>query len=87
MSVLIHSKLGCPYCENAKVLLFSQSIPYKEIVYDPKDRDYQKKKDTLTAKTFHSTFPQVFIGNKFIGGYTELLHEYKAGNLARLTRH
>lgn len=69
---IIHSKEGCIFCEKAKVELSALSIPYQEIVYSPSSPSYQKDVSSLVQKTNHSTFPQIFSGTKFIGGYTEL---------------
>ena len=80
MTVTIHTKRGCPYCEKAKLLLFSEGIKYKEVEYVPGTPDYDARRQALIEKTFHGTFPQVFLGPKFIGGYTELLHTVRRAN-------
>lgn len=72
-SVIVHAKIGCPYSEKA-VHFFEQRIgKFKEVVYDPQDVSYELKRKRLIAKTKHHTFPQIFIGKKFIGGYSDLL--------------
>jgi glutaredoxin 3 len=76
MSVVIHTKSGCPYCDKAKVFFAEYSIPYEEVFYDPTSEDYEVLKNELIDKTCHRTFPQIFIGDKFLGGYTELLNAH-----------
>lgn len=76
MAVVIHSKSGCPYCEKAKTFFKENDIDFDEVYYDAKQDDYQKRKDELVSKTNHTTFPQIFVGTEFIGGYTELINSY-----------
>ncbi len=67
-NVLVYSMNNCGYCEAAKSLLKSKSIPFQEINIsaDPEARA------NLVAKTGHRTMPQIFIDDTFVGGYTEL---------------
>lgn len=71
-NTIIHSKKGCIYCEKAKVELDSLSIQYEEVNYDPEDPDYKSRAAALVARTGHKTFPQIFDGQVFLGGYSEL---------------
>ena len=69
MKVLIYSKRPCPYCDAAKAYFKGKSIPFEE-------RDLTGNTDAMVElknKTGHMTFPQIFIDDKFIGGYDELL--------------
>jgi glutaredoxin len=76
MSVVIHTKSGCPYCDKAKLFFEENKIPYQEEHYDTNNDDYQQKRDLLLGKTHHKTFPQIFVGDTFIGGYTELMNAF-----------
>jgi glutaredoxin len=73
--VTIHSKPGCNHCVLAKRLLQDNDIPFREVVYDPKDPRYENDVQQLRARTNHPTFPQIFVGTDFIGGADELLKE------------
>lgn len=66
--VILYTWGHCPYCINAKDLLSSKKIPFKEINLDGKDDELE----TLRAKTNFKTVPQIFIHGKFIGGFQEL---------------
>ena len=55
-----------------------------EVEYISTARDYEARKKALVETTFHGTFPQIFVGSKFIGGYTELMHAVRAGTLKKL---
>ena len=67
--VLIYTGPMCNFCSAAKHLLNKKKISYEEIDigYDDKKREEMLKKSN-GAKTI----PQIFIGEKHIGGYVEL---------------
>lgn len=77
LKVLLYIKNGCSYCNMAKELLTENRITY-ETVDLSFDLDLQKK---LVAKTGQVTVPYVFINNKFIGGYSNLLTLKKENKL------
>ena len=66
--VTIYTLSHCPYCQRAKNLLESLKIPYKETSLDGKEEELK----ILREKTHFQTVPQIFIHEKFIGGYQEL---------------
>jgi len=67
--VEIYTTQYCPYCLRAKQLLQQKGVSYVEI-------NLQDKPDELVAlkaRTGMRTVPQIFINDKLIGGFTELL--------------
>ena len=66
-TIQIFSKDKCIYCDKAKSLLNDYNVPFKEI----KLSNLDKLKEITNG---HNTFPFVFFGDEFIGGYTELRH-------------
>ena len=76
MSIIIHSKSGCPFCDKAKLFLESKNISYKEIHYDTSMENYEILKNELMTSTKQNTFPQIFVGDVFVGGYTQLIHSF-----------
>lgn len=74
----IYTRPGCGYCTHAKRLLTSKGLDFIE--YDV----YENPKyiNQLQERTLARTYPQVFIENKSIGGFTELLAKEKEGLLA-----
>jgi glutaredoxin 3 len=60
---------SCPYCLRAKELLKRRGIPFKEVLV-PIDDDAQW--DALEKKSGLKTMPQIFAGDRLVGGYTEL---------------
>ena len=86
MSVVIHTKSNCSYCVKAKEFLNNVHVPYTEVFYDPLLESYEMKKNELVQTTNHHTFPQIFVGSYFIGGYSELVNAYSTLKLHELCK-
>lgn len=69
--VSLFTKIGCPYCARAKVLLKEKGIDFEEIVLG---KEITTK--TLQAVTGSTTVPQVFIDGKLIGGSEDLANYF-----------
>ena len=81
-SVVLYGKNGCTYCTKSKKLLNENNIPFTEIILDPTHNDYVNETNLLKNKANgHSTFPFIFIGVDFLGGFDELNHSLNT-NLA-----
>ena len=78
--VTIYTTHYCGYCRRAKALLKEKGIQFAEIVVEDDDG----KRDWLKKVTGQSTVPQIFIGEKSIGGYQELAHLDQAGKLMKM---
>jgi glutaredoxin-like protein len=65
--VAVFSREGCPFCVRAKGLLSEAGIEFEELVLN---RDYTDR--TLRAVTTKTSFPQVFVNGKLIGGSDDL---------------
>lgn len=76
-NVKIYSKTYCPYCDRAKTLLKNKGVNYEEVMLDDKDEEFAK----LKQKTGLMTVPQIFIGDKLVGGYTDLQALEREGKL------
>ena len=72
--VTVYSKDECIFCELTKKYLQARGIDH--IIID--DKNYEKKE--LINKTGSRSFPQIFVKEKYIGGYEDLkkLHIYKS---------
>ena len=81
MSIIMHTKPGCVYCERAKEFMLDKHIPFTTVCHDPKSEIYEREKNALVAKTHHPTFPQIFVGETFVGGYSELVMSYSTFSL------
>lgn len=76
MKALVWSKDNCPYCEQAKALLKSKEIEFEE----RKIGSGWTKEQLLEAVPTARTVPQIFLGDKLIGGFTEL-RKYVSENM------
>ncbi len=65
--VTLFTREGCPFCVRAKGMLRDAGIEFEELVLN---RDYTDR--TLRAVASATTYPQVFIDGKRIGGSEEL---------------
>lgn len=68
MKAIVWSKYGCTFCDQAKSLLELKGIEYEE----RKIGDGWTKEDLLESVPTARTLPQIFLGEEFVGGYTEL---------------
>jgi glutaredoxin 3 len=66
--VKIYTKHFCPYCIRAKALLDRKGVAYEEIVAgnDPELRAWLEK------STGQDTVPQIFVGERSLGGFSDL---------------
>jgi glutaredoxin 3 len=68
MKFIVWTKPNCPNCDQAKALLKNKGIEYEErnIGVD------WTKEQLLEAVPSARTVPQIFMGEEYVGGYTEL---------------
>ena len=79
--ILMYSSQFCPYCVNAEKLLQNKGVKnIKKIMVD-EDPAYM---DEMIKITGEKTVPQIFIGEKHIGGFEQLKSINKEGNLDKL---
>tara|TARA_B100000965_G_C19590520_1_gene757767 strand:- start:1166 stop:1768 length:603 start_codon:yes stop_codon:yes gene_type:complete len=67
----------CPWSSRAVRMLRTLQVPHHIKVIE-NDNDY----NLLYKKSNYSSFPQVFINGKFIGGYSELADLHASGKLS-----
>jgi glutaredoxin 3 len=70
----------CPYCQRAKTLLTTKSLLFNEINVD----DDAKFRQEMMARSGRRTVPQIFIGEKHVGGCDDLFALDGSGELDRL---
>lgn len=79
---VIFSKPGCSGCDQAKKLLDSRKMEYKELILDiGQQKDPNKNyvsRDFLLEKVPNArTVPQIFLKGRYIGGFAELVAAVK----------
>ena len=80
-TVEIYTKTTCPYCWRAKQLLNSKGIEYKELVVDFAGPE---KETMIERANGRRTVPQIFIGERHIGGCDDLMALERNGKLDAL---
>jgi glutaredoxin 3 len=78
--VMLYTTEPCGFCRQAKALLESRGIGYREVnlAKDPSGRA------RLVAITGQMTFPQIIVGERAIGGFRELIEADREGTLGDL---
>jgi len=79
--VVIYTGPICNYCSAAKHLLSKKKIRYEEVDIG---NDPEKREEMLRRSNGAKTVPQIFIGEKHVGGYVELKTLELAGKLNSL---
>jgi glutaredoxin 3 len=70
----------CPYCQRAKELLVQKNVVINEINVE----DDEKFREEMIARSKRRTVPQIFIGDKHVGGCDDLFALDRSGELDRL---
>ena len=78
--VTVYLSDWCPYCQRAKSLLQQKAVVIREINVE----DDEKSREEMIARSNRRTVPQIFIGDKHVGGYDELSALDRSGDLDRL---
>jgi glutaredoxin len=74
---LVYSKPNCTYCDQAKNLLNVMNLPFEEKIIDIGQekidgKEYVTVQQLKEAVPTAMTVPQIFDGEKYIGGFREL---------------
>lgn len=80
--VLIYTRPFCPYCARAMSLLKSKTARITEI--DDAAFDKTKRDEMLARSGGAATYPQIFIGDRHVGGCDDLLALERKGELDTL---
>lgn len=78
--VTIYTKNYCPYCVKAKLLLSSLKIPFTEVDIS----NSPEKIEELSRKSGFRTVPQIFVGEKCLGGASDIAKLNDEGKLVAL---
>ena len=79
--VEIYTKTFCPYCWRAKMLLESKGVAFNEVKVD---EDPAQRDTMLKRSGGRRTVPQIFIGDRHVGGFDDLHALDRAGELDKL---
>lgn len=84
--VTIFSKAVCPFCTRAKEFFQKNNISYNEVLLDHKSETYHDVVEELLDRTNQNTFPYIFIGETFVGGYSDMMAAYDTLKLHELLK-
>jgi len=80
--ITIYTTSTCPYCVRAKRLLEKKGVAYEEIDAEGDDALWA----WLLEKTGQLTVPQVFAGERSLGGFTDIEALDRQGKLDPILR-
>ncbi len=72
----------CPYCQRARGLMTRKGLTFEEINVD----DDMKLREEMIARSGRRTVPQIFVGDRHVGGCDELFALDASGELDQLIR-
>jgi glutaredoxin 3 len=78
--VTLYMSDWCPYCRRARELLAKKNVTLTEINVE----DEPKFREEMVARSNRRTVPQIFIGDKHVGGCDDLIELDRSGELDRL---
>jgi glutaredoxin 3 len=79
-AVTMYMSDWCPYCRRARDLLTGKNVSVSEINVE----DDLKFREEMIARSNRRTVPQIFIGDKHVGGCDDLFELDRSGELDRL---
>ena len=79
-SVTLYTTRFCPYCIRARGLLDSKGVEYKDIAVDGSPQLRREMSD----RSGRTSVPQIWIGERHIGGYDDMARLESQGRLDEL---
>jgi len=79
-AVTVYTSDWCPYCRRAKELLTGKNVVFSEINVD----DAPTLREEMIARSKRRTVPQIFVGDRHVGGCDDLIELDRSGELDRL---
>jgi glutaredoxin 3 len=77
-AVTVYTSGFCGYCIRVVSLLARRGIPFTEVSVE----DHPGLRDELLAKSGRRTLPQVYVGDRFVGGADEIAAMDQGGGLS-----
>lgn len=74
--VFIFSKSYCPYCDQAKDLLKSLGVQFGSVEVDKSNGFPNNFEQYIHENSGFKTYPKVYIGEKCIGGFSDLKKQF-----------
>jgi len=81
-AVVMYATGWCPYCERARSLLRDKGTAFEEFDIDA----LPERRAEMFTRSGRRTVPQIFIGERHVGGSDDIYELDAAGGLDRLLR-
>jgi glutaredoxin 3 len=78
--IVVYRTSWCPYCSKAHALLEAKGVPFEEIDVEAQP----EQREEMIRRSGRRTVPQIFIGERHIGGSDDLHALDAAGGLDQL---
>lgn len=79
--VTLYGSAGCSYCRRAEDLLTRKGVAFDKISVDQQDGELEKM---IARSGGRRSVPQIFIGERHVGGYDDLALLERKGELDAL---
>ena len=80
--IVMYATSWCPYCAEARDLLHAKGAPFEEIDVDA----HPAARAEMMKRSGRRTVPQIFIGERHIGGCDDLMALEASGELDPLLK-
>lgn len=80
--VTVYTKQNCPFCVRAKRLLEKKGVAFEEISVEGDD----ELRTWLVQRTGQMTVPQIFAGDRSLGGFSDVDALEREGKLDPILR-
>jgi glutaredoxin 3 len=80
--ITVYTKDHCPYCVRAKALLGRKGVAFEEVDVEGKD----ELRRWLVEQSGQMTVPQIFVGDRSLGGFSDLAALDARGELDPILR-
>jgi glutaredoxin 3 len=78
--IVVYATGWCPYCQRVRGLLTKKGLEFTEIDVD----EGGKLREEMIVRSGRRTVPQIFVGDKHVGGCDDLFALDGSGELDRL---
>ncbi len=79
-TIVMYATSSCPYCVAARSLLQAKGVRWTEVAVDLQSG----KRAEMMQRSGRHTVPQIFIGDRHVGGFDDLSLLDRRGELDRL---
>jgi glutaredoxin 3 len=66
-TVVMYTTSWCPYCARARHLFTAKGVPFTEIDVE----QVEGSREEMRARSGRNTVPQIFVGERHLGGYDD----------------